>query len=726
MKSVAIDPSDAPERVATQVGQQHGSTQPEAVGSPPPDAASVARPMDGTSKRRFLIAVLIGIAVAAVPYLWVLCDLWTRSPSLLRTARSDGYASNFYDLQARAMMHGHLYVANGALGGEAFVHGGHQYTYFGIFPSLLRMPVLLVTSSLDGKLSALSLLLAWLVTALFVSLLVWRLRMVVRGPVLLGRAEAASYGVLVATVMGGSVLMALASSPWVFSEDMAWSVALTIGSLFALLGVLERPSWGRVLASGGLILAASLNRGSTGYACVLGAILVALWFAVVRRELSNRRWSLPMLLAGLVPLAAGCAVNYAKFGILFGLAESDQLVYQAFRFKGSYFGLHYLPSTLLAYFGPTGLRLRTVFPFITFPSSPARAVGNIHLYGNDWVASVPTATPLLFLLALWGTITTVRPGGETSSFRIRIVLATAAAAGVAVMVYGWIANRFVADLIPVLVVAAAVGMVDLWRRFSSARRRRRRRVLIVIMTLGLFGVAANTGVAASFQKYWSSQQLQNFLGFQETISNLTGHPLDRVVMQGTALPLHAAAGQLFIAGDCEGLYLATGLSDGSTVTHEATLLGQFYDLSSGWVPVEQSSSIIHTVDISVRATLLNSQTSVPLAIIGGDHPTTLWVGPSGPGAIRFTMSGPLGPLTSPPMSVDVGTTYRLSVVLDTFLHSVSITSAQGLVFGVLPLLSTGHVVMKGSQSSAGSDPLLVSVRGPAEPLPPGSLCQRLR
>ena len=724
MRPVAIDPGDALGRAATLVGQQQRSKQREPAGSPPPDAASLAPPVDGTSTRRFLIAVLIGVAVTAVPYLWILCDLWTHSPSLLRTAWSNGYASNFYDLQARAMLHGHFYVANGDLGGEAFVHGGHQYTYFGIFPSLLRMPMLLVTSSLDGKLTASSLLLAWLVTALFVSLLVWRIRIVVRGSVELGRAEAASYGVLVAAIMGGSVLMALASNPWVFSEDMAWSVALTIGSLFALLGVLERPSWGRVLASGGLILAVSLTRGSTGYACVLGAILVALWFGVDRRGLSNRRWALPMLLAGLVPLAASCAVNYTKFGILFGLAESDQLVYQGFGFKGSYFGLHYLPSTLLAYFGPAGLRLRTVFPFIMVPSSPARAVGNIQLYGTDSVASVPTAMPLLFILAVWGTVSTVRPGGGTSSFRIRIVLVTAAAAAVTVMVYGWIANRFVGDLIPVLVVASAVGLADLWRRLSSGRQRRRRRVLIVITALGLFGVAANTGVAASPQEDWSSRQVQNYVGFEDTISKLTGHPLDRVVMQGTALPLHASAGQLFIAGDCEGLYLATGLSAGSTVTRKATLLAQAYDLSSGWVPVQRGSSIRHTVDISVRAPLSDGQALVPVATIGGDHPSTLSVRPSGPGAIRFTMNGPFGTLTGKPMPVDVGRTYRLSVVLDTYLHSVSITSAHGQDFQ--DLLNTGHVVMKGSQSRAGSDPLSVSVHGPAEPLPPGSLCQRLR
>ena len=124
------------------------------AGHSPSHSTEASRTTGGPSKRRFLIAVLIGIAAVAIPYLWILCDLWTGSPSLFRTAWSNGYAGIFYDLQARAMFHGHFFVADGALAGEAFVHGGHQYTYFGIFPSLLRMPVLLVTGSLDGRLSA--------------------------------------------------------------------------------------------------------------------------------------------------------------------------------------------------------------------------------------------------------------------------------------------------------------------------------------------------------------------------------------------------------------------------------------------------------------------------------------------------------------------------------------------------------------------------------------------
>ena len=67
--------------------------------------------------------------------------------------RQSIFQSNFFDLQARAMFHGHLSMPNGTLGIEGFVHDGKTYTYFGLFPSIIRMPILLVTSSLDGKLT---------------------------------------------------------------------------------------------------------------------------------------------------------------------------------------------------------------------------------------------------------------------------------------------------------------------------------------------------------------------------------------------------------------------------------------------------------------------------------------------------------------------------------------------------------------------------------------------
>ncbi|HEX5245296.1 MAG TPA: hypothetical protein VFW23_18690, partial [Tepidisphaeraceae bacterium] len=67
---------------------------------------------------------------------------------------------NYYDAQARAMLHGHLDVPPEAIGYEAFERDGKFYGYFGITPALLRIPFLLLAPQMDGMWSRLAMLVA--------------------------------------------------------------------------------------------------------------------------------------------------------------------------------------------------------------------------------------------------------------------------------------------------------------------------------------------------------------------------------------------------------------------------------------------------------------------------------------------------------------------------------------------------------------------------------------
>jgi hypothetical protein len=649
--------------------------------------------------RRFTVAVVAGVATVLIPYIWVLCDLWNSSPSLLRTAESDRYASNFYDLQARAMFHGHLSIANGALGGEAFIHDGRQYTYFGIFPSLLRMPVLLLTQSLDGRLTAPSMLLAWLVTAAFSSLLVWRVRLLVRGRAALSWTEAGSYGVLLATIMGGSVLIYLASDPDVFHEDLAWSVALTVASTFALLGVLERPSWRRVILSGALVLAANLDRASTGYACVIGGVLVAIWFATGRGGGDNRRWSGPILIiAALVPIFLGCVISYVKFGVLFGLPTSDQLfVYSQLSHVngGHYFGPEYLPSALLAYLRPDGLRLTSFFPFLELPPIPFQGIGGVALDGTDRVASVPSSMPLLFLSGLWGFISAFRPKPAGRSVILRLLLVSTALGGCTVLIYGWIEYRFTADFLPFLVLAGAVGMVDVWRRFEARGPRDRYFLLTGVTIIGVFSIAANLGIASSFQSTWSSVQALHYVSFQKTISDATGNPLAGNIVRGTTLPSSAPAEQLFVAGNCAALYISEGFAfpRSNNASVEAFLQG------GSWRPVELGPDVQHTLDISLNGPVTDLGPGVSLVTVGTKSASTISVQPYGSGEVRFTLKDPDDSRAGPPVRIPSSRTYRITIVTDPYRHLVSVTSQQGAALLTGILSNTGPIVVHEDHSN---------------------------
>jgi len=522
---------------------------------------------------------VVAIVAAGVPYVWVLWDLWMGSLNPLQSGAPDPLARLAYDVQARAMMSGHFVLPNGSIGPEAFLHDGHQYTYFGVFPSLLRIPVFLFTHCLDGRLTAVSMFGAWLVTALFSTLLLWRIRIAFRGDAPLGWAESATYGILLASILAGSVLVYLASQPNQYSEDLAWSVALASGSLFALLGVVERPSWGRVVACGSLVLLTNLNRATTGYACVGAALLTGLWFATGRAGPERRRWAVPVLLAGVVPMLAGSAVDMAKFGIPFGVPVSAQLLFRAGGYVhtngGHYYSLRFVPSALQAYVDPANLRFSSLFPYITLPDIPVPPVDHTPLFTRAPTASAVATMPLLVVAGAWGVIAAFSPHRTIVQRGLRILLVATAATAASAMIDGWILERFVADILPLLMLAAMVGTVDAWRRLAGSRRSLRVITVTAVGLLALFGWLANMGVAITPAADWSRGQVVRYVEAQRAFSDVTGHPLSRDVIRGNSFPPHAQMGQLFIDGRCGGLYVAD----------QAVPPNLFY-LNNVWLPVE--------------------------------------------------------------------------------------------------------------------------------------------
>lgn len=668
--------------------------------------------------RRFVKASLIGGLAVAIPYVWVLTVLWNGGPTLLRTVLPNDSLSNFYDLQARALLHGHLYVANGALGSEAFIHDGHQFTYFGIFPSLLRIPLLLVTSRLDGRLTALSILIAWIVTGVFSCLLLWRVRWLLRGAEILGRAEAAAYAVMVAAVLGGTILVDLAANPWVYSEDIAWSVALTVGALFTLTSLLEQPSRLRVIAAMLLISGAMLTRGSTGYGCVIGAVLAALWLAFRPQpddslgKRSDRRWSLAVLAAGLVPLVLGSVFSYAKFGIPYGYPLHDQIYFNTqglSHIKGYYFGLRFIPSTVVAYLASSGVHLSTVFPFVSLPLFAAHPIGGVVLYGSEEVTSLPGSSPLLLLVAIWGLAIPFWRRWRRPRIVLAIPLLAAAAPAVAILLFGFIDNRFLGDFVPLLVLAGSIGMVDVWRRLETTSKQIRFSALAAISALGLYSVVANVAMASSPTGWWSRTQALNFVRAQSDVSRLTGHPLSSRVVTGTALPRNAPSGELFIAGDCAALFLrpATGFQN--------------------WLELETEPPYRHVFDITVSRPIAEAR---PMMSIG-PHDDTYTLGldtQANSRSLRFFVGHGSGIVYSKPLSFTRGLTQQFTIETDLAARWYSITTATGSVLLQGPLDTEGpitvHAAAVQTSGQAGTEPITVADR--SNGLSSDSLCRTIR
>ena len=669
-------------------------------------------------RERFTLTAAVGGAVIAVPYLWVLWDQWNGRFDPLRTLAF----SKFYDVQARAMLAGHLYLPPGSIGFEAFVHNGHQYTYFGLFPSLLRIPILLFTHALDGHLTAPSILLAWVVTAVFTSLLIWRVRGLARGSAPLGWGEAVVLGGLVATVLGGTVLAYLAATPFVYDEDFAWSVALSVATMFALLCVLERPTRPRITATAALLLATILNRTTTGYACALGVLLVAALFALGRRRADWRQWSIPLAALGALAVAVASFVNWIKFGLVFGISTSAQVFTsinahrQAFLAAnhGSEFGFQFLPSTLAAYFTPRGLALSRVFPYITLPPGPARAVGNVVLDLTYPTASVPASMPLLFLLSCWGGAATFRRGaGRLSLMRIPLIVMAVATAGV--LLIGYIANRYLADFLPLLVVASVVGLVDILRRLPDWRAPARRGALVALGVLAGFEVFANVAVAVAPTANFTSVQAVDYVAEQKAISDITGHPLASSVVRGRVLPYWAPAGELYVVGDCAGLYISNGYD------YQNTPPQQFEHLT--WIAL-QSDSKPFALYITIQQPQRPARERVPILRFGRSS-LQLQVASAGPRVADafFIGQDPQFATFGSHLSLAIGKTYKWVVYADPMLHQL-VVSLNNRTLLKSALTTTGDVQIAPLEQRESGDPA-VSVAVGTLPPPSTDFCRSL-
>jgi hypothetical protein len=703
------------------------TTEPDSLAGdalqPEPEPEQTPHRSPAHSRRRFIVATIVGLSVILPIYLWALWYLWSGSLNPLRAVPYD----NFYDLQARALFHGHLHLPNGYAGIEAFVHDGRQYTYFGLFPSIIRMPILLVTSRLDGQMTGPSILVAWCVTALFSALMLWRLRILMRGEAVVGRAEAASYGALMATIMGGSVILYLAATPSIYNEDFAWSIPLTLGSLFALLGVLERPSRGRVITSGVLILCANFDRSPPGWACSIAALLIAGWFALGRGEASNRRWALPMVAVGMVPFLVSCVVTYAKFGIPVGLPMADQVwaTVNAHRRYflavngGRAFSFAFLPSTLTAYFQPLGIRLSGIFPFVAPPAAPAAWLAGAVLDQSYPTASFTDTSPLLLLLGCWGAVAAFRPRAVGKVRLTRIILLGAAAGAGGVLLWGLISQRYLGDLMPFFIIASGIGLIDVWRHLENRARRIRGLLLGTIVTIGVYCLAANLAIAAFPVNPWTITQAARFVSMQKSLSISS---LASTVRRGSTLPYWAPAGTIFAMKDCSGLYLSTG-NDMRDVPGQQI---QHYT----WKPVEQSSAFTHTIGFTFNRPVNDLTNPLPLMTYGK---STLVLQPAGPGRARLEIDNSGTSINWPsavtwPFAVPNPLFHeqlRISVLTDPNLKSIVVEWYGETLLGHY-LAGAGPAVVQSTKISPRSAPPVVTVANLSLPAKaPMTLCQSL-
>lgn len=625
-----------------------------------------------TDRLRITLSSVAGVALGGIVYVLILFD-FRGDPG--RTAVGLGYASRFFETQAQAFLDGHLYLPPRSMGIEGFVVHHHTYMYFGPFPALLRLPVMLVTHDFDGRMSLVSMLLAWTVYAVMAARLTWLVRRCLVGDRPVTRTEAALALVFLVLVTGGTTLTFDASLPWAYHEVYVWQAALVVAAAYWLVRLALEPTVVGVRWLALICLATVLTRTPGGLGVCVGAIALACWMRFGSSFADRRRLYVWVLLAGLVPLLVGVAYNVVKFDhpYLFPLQDQVWTSVNAHRREalrvngGTITGPQFFVTSLVNYFSPTGIRFVGYFPWITLPGSDARAVGSVVIDQSYRTGSVTAFMPLLLLMSIASLAVLLRPtrrlprGLGVRALRVP-ALATVVMTG-GVMGYGYLATRYTSEFVPALVV---LGAVTLWALVAPLALRARAVAVPVLGVLVLgtaFSVLAQSAIGYSTAAVsYRGDPLDSYLLRQDRLSGGPGSSYAAGISASSSLPAGGQADDLHVRGRCDGLYLNTG------------------DSNEPWVVVEERSRVLQ---LSYPARL--RPTRVVLFRVHGQHERRVVLDHGRRGRSRLRIVNETGSYNGPLFDLAPHQVLRVGLRTDPTIGYLELSSSPGGFVGYIPL-----------------------------------------
>lgn len=570
-----------------------------------------------------LVAVVLFWLVATCVQPW---NLFARGP----------FSTDFYDAQARALVHGHLDVPSSVAGIEGFVIDGKTQIYFGIGPALLRVPLSGVSDVFDRRLSLVSELVAVLVVGLAAARLLKRARSSVHDA---PEVSPWWYAVAAVAVSFGTPLLFFTSFPLVYHEAELWGAAAGLAGLDLVLRWWRDPTRRHFVEAVALAVFAMSVRPSSGAspAVALGLFgLVLLWRRSFRRGLVT-------IVGAVLPILAFATVNWLRFRSFSDVPFPAQVFSQfdANRQEtlaannGSLFGLKFLPTNALRYFSPFAIRFDRLFPFVSWPTR-ATVIGDAHFDAVDRSGSIMTGAPVLSLLAVLGAGWTI-VRDRTRQWSVLVVAAIVPTA--TTFTFGYLAHRYLADLVPVVVLLAAPGVWLVLRRSRRWTRPARGVVSVALAAVFLLGMWNQIGLAISTRAFGAiggEQRALDLAEFQYSLDDtLFGGAAPNVVRSTDGVfPPEPAPGTILVVGDCSAVYRSDGY---------------------GWLALERRVG-------GGRRFVFDAPVRADERLVTGDGWEITLVGTDRGTIVRYTSADRV--IDSPPVTVPEGATATFDVVAD--------------------------------------------------------------
>lgn len=450
-------------------------------------------------RRPFDAGFLLAAGLSGVFYTWIVVG-----GLALATRLAD--RQHYFTAGAVSILHGRLDVSPSVLGGECFYAQDRCYGYFGITPSLLRLPVVLFYRTLSNGTEALYFVLGFAAVGLGVW---WLSRQIVDlwAPSMSAPTAAVVGFVCAGAALGASPMLFLGGMPLVYHEAILWGVAFaTLGLAAALSLYVGPPRICLVLVIAVSDTLAMLARPTVGATALVATVLVGVRLLSRRPSLGagrGRRTRLGLLLVAgaFVAFASSFLTLYAKFGTLSppfhanpDLSGNPFNMY-AITHAGP-FNPAVVPTKVWSTVRPDTLNLFSHPPYVALgdPDSmlwPARRADLVWEPTSSVTATMPfsTAAALIGFLVLGRAAIRRRRNVGVDATSVLLVSSLGAAA--VELGFPGQSYRYVVDLMPILFVTVPVGLA--W----CATRLRHTRLRVTLAAVGVLLLSGQLVVQSS-------------------------------------------------------------------------------------------------------------------------------------------------------------------------------------------------------------------------------------
>jgi hypothetical protein len=357
-----------------------------------------------------------------------------------------------FDSQAEHFLHGDVDVDGGAIRWEAMIVNGKARMYFGPFPSLLRIPLNLLYPTGRGAWSRISGFLAGELALIAFTGLVSN---ALSGTSLSARARFWLGAACLVGLLFATPLLFLLGNLSIYCEAIIWGLAWLIAALFFAWHCRTAEAEKLTISLLGFSISAAcalLSRVTFGAPLVLVAPLLAMRLPRAKR--------LRNFTALLIPLGAGILVhvllNYAKFGSLTGASYDFYInsAHREFARHHGIFDLHRLPYSFADYFNLTLPSFHLQRPFLTVDRHPIPHSEPFSLPLSETFISLSWSSAWLVATAILGAVCLFWRG--RSDYFLRWIAAALLIEFIGILSYFALAERYAADLCPLLVFCLIV------------------------------------------------------------------------------------------------------------------------------------------------------------------------------------------------------------------------------------------------------------------------------